>query len=61
MSKARNINNTKKWTKLRLVNLILNSYYDLFSDPLNKPTPNQVRLWLDKYIHRETFKNKLKK
>lgn len=54
------INSSRKWTKTRLLNLIFNAHYDMFSDPLNKPTPNQAKLWLDKYIHRETFKTRLK-
>lgn len=50
----------RKWNKERLLNLIINSHYGLFADPLNVPKGYKVRKWLNKYLKRETFRNKLK-
>ncbi len=50
----------REWSKLRLLNLISNAYFGLFSDPLNKPKPYKVKRWLNEYLKRETFRNNLK-
>ena len=54
-----NENSQSRWTKARLLNLITNSHYDLFNDELNKPKPYHIKRWLNKYLKRETFRNKL--
>lgn len=53
------------WSKPRLLLMLSNFYWcvdDLRNYHLSKPeTSRQIRLWLDKYLKRETFKARAKR
>lgn len=46
------------WTKARLLVLLSNAKFDLFTNPKTECTAKDLRLWLDKYLIRETFRKR---
>ena len=52
----------RAWTRNRLKLLLANAYFGVFSEPNYKPTDKDIERWLNRYLRRETFKQrKIKK
>ncbi len=48
----------RAWTRNRLLLLLANAYFDVFSDPHYKPTDKDLERWFNRYLKRETFKQR---